>query len=120
MTYGEWIPIKRTPMDDDERKEWSEKLGYELDDEDAYIYSNLPDDGQRVLVWHDWSHEIEIDTFCDEGEGCYFEENGEMAGITAWMPLPKPFVEGENNETDRCRRIYGETIEAISVWSAET
>lgn len=23
-------------------------------------------------------------------DGCYFEENGDMDGIIAWMPLPEP------------------------------
>ena len=93
--YGKWIPIKSRPMDEEERKEWNEKLGYELDDDEAYIYSNLPDDGERVLVWHNWSKEIDIDTFCDVGEGCFFTDNGDMDGITAWMPLPKPYLDNE-------------------------
>jgi len=98
--YGKWIPIKSRPMDEDERKEWSEKLGCELDDDEAVIYSNLPDDGQTVLVWQDRFKEIEIDTFWSDETGCWFSDNGCIEGITAWMPLPKPYAEGEKNETD--------------------
>ena len=44
---GKWIPIKSRPMDEDERKEWSEKLGYELEDDEAVIYDPpLPDEGK--------------------------------------------------------------------------
>ena len=91
----EWMPITSRPMTEDERKEWSEKLGYNIDDDEAVIYGNLPDNGQRVLVYHKYSREIEIDTFFDDGDGCYFEENGDMDGITHWMPLPEKPKEKE-------------------------
>ena len=86
----EWIPITSRPMTEDERKEWSEKLDYNIDDDEAVIYGNLPDDGQRVLVYNKYSGEVVIDTFCDDYDGCYFEDNGDMDGITHWMPLPEP------------------------------
>jgi len=86
-----WHPIKKRPMDDEERKEWSERLGYDVEYEDAYIYSNLPDNGEEVLVCYSWGN-IRIDTFYDDCEGAYFEENGDMDGIVAWMPLPKPYA----------------------------
>lgn len=42
----EWIPITTRPMTEDERKEWSEKLDFNInDDDEAIIYGNLPDDG---------------------------------------------------------------------------
>ena len=86
-----WIPIKTRPMDDDERKEWSAKLGYDIEDEEAVIYvSQLPDDGQDVLVCKKWGG-VSIDTFgYDPDYGVFFEENGDMDGIIAWMPLPAP------------------------------
>jgi hypothetical protein len=96
-----WIPITSRPMDDEERIEWSEKLGYDIanDDGEALIYtSQLPDDGQEVLVCG--YGRVWIDTFkSDPDYGCYFEENGEMDGIVAWMPLPKPY--GERREDER-------------------
>lgn len=59
----EWILFKTRPMDEDERKEWSEKLGYNLEHEDAVIYTGqLPDDGQEVIVCSKYGH-IWIDTF---------------------------------------------------------
>lgn len=87
----EWIPVKSRPMDDEERKEWSEKLGYDLADDEAVIYSNLPDDGQECIVCTKWGN-VFIDTFQNDPDyGCYFEDHGDMDGITAWMPLPKPW-----------------------------
>ena len=79
-------------MDEDERREWSERLGYDIDYEDAVLYvSQLPDDGQTVLTCNIYGS-ICIDTFrSDPDDGCYFEENGDMDGIVAWMPLPPPY-----------------------------
>lgn len=94
-----WIPITARPMDTEERLEWSEKLGYDIanDDDEALIYtSQLPDDGQEVLVCG-INGRVWVDTFNNDPDyGCYFEENGDMDGIVAWMPLPKPY--GERRE----------------------
>ena len=87
-----WQMIQTRPMDEDERKEWSEKLGYDIEYEEAVIYTGpLPDDGQEVLVYkHPWGG-ISIDKFEEDPDyGCSFEENGDMDGIVAWMPLPEP------------------------------
>lgn len=91
-----WIPVKSRPMDEEERKEWSEKIGYDIEYEDAVIYtSQLPDDGQEVLTCSRYGT-IAIDKFFSDPDlGCYFEENGDMDGIIAWMPLPKPPKDGE-------------------------
>lgn len=96
-----WIPITSRPMDDEERIEWSEKLGYDIanDDGEALIYtSQLPDDGQEVLVCGRYGR-VWIDTFMSDPDyGCYFEDNGDMDGIVAWMPLPKPYREKEREK----------------------
>ena len=93
-----WIPVKSRPMDEEERKEWSEKVGYELEGDDAVIYtSQLPDDGQECIVCTKWGN-VFIDTFQNDPDyGCCFEEHGDMDGITAWMPLPKAW-KGEKDE----------------------
>lgn len=89
---GEWIPVTSRPMDEEERAEWSAKIGYDIEYEDAIIYtSKLPDDGQEVLVCNEWGH-VWIDTFSNDPDyGVGFEENGDMDGIVAWMPKPKPY-----------------------------
>lgn len=84
-----WRPIKARPMDEKERQEWSEKLGYDIEYEEAIIYANLPDDGEEVLICYKWGN-VCIDTFRQE-DGCYFEDNGDMDGVIAWMPLPEPY-----------------------------
>lgn len=91
MALKQWIPITTRPMDAEERKEWSEKLGYDIEYEDAVIYtSQLPDDGQEVLTCNRYG-DIVIDKFENDPDyGCCFEENGDMDGIVAWMPLPEP------------------------------
>ena len=87
----EWIPITTRPLTEDERKEWSEKLGYDIEHEDAIIYTGqLPEDGEAVLTYKEYCGVIEIDTFCNDDGEVYFKDNGEMDGITHWMPLPEP------------------------------
>lgn len=62
--------------------------------EDGFFYCQIPDDGEDILVtdgkvvWHDeW---IE----CDEG---YVLDSGyELYKCLAWMPLPKPYKEKDN------------------------
>lgn len=93
-----WIPLRSRPMDSEEREYWSEKLGYDIEYNEAVIYtSQLPDDGQEVLTCSRYGT-VGIDKFeNDPNYGCYFEENGDMDGIVAWMPLPKPW-KGEEDE----------------------
>ncbi len=84
-----WNMIEKRLMDEEEREYYSKLIGYDIGYEDAFIYSNLPEDGQEVLVCN--KHRcIWIDTFEDEEIGCGFEMNGDMDGIIAWMPLPEP------------------------------
>ena len=86
-----WTPITTRPMSEDERKEWSKRLGYDIEYEDAHIFiSPLPDDGEEVLKCNNLG-EIMIDTFRNDDGECYFDYSGDMDGIVAWMPLPKPY-----------------------------
>lgn len=93
---GKWNVIKKRPMDEEERQDWSERLGYDIEYDDAFIYTNLPDNGDAVLICTSWGS-VSIDTFYDD-DGCYFEDTGDMDGIVAWMPLPKPYKGGERSE----------------------
>lgn len=82
-----WTMITSRPMTAEEREEYE----YVLSDDEAIIYTcPLPDDGQEVLTASIYGT-IRLDTFEDDPDyGCGFEENGDMDGIIAWMPLPKP------------------------------
>lgn len=90
-----WHPINSRPMTDEERQYWEDHYGYALDDDEAIIYSNLPDSDEQVICC-DIYGAITIDRIVDDGEGCYFEDNGEMDGIVAWMPLPEPYKEDDD------------------------
>lgn len=86
-----WNVITKCPMDADERATWSENLGYEIPDDEAFMYGNLPEEGVEVLVCT-LSGRMFIDSLCCD-EFCYFEEYGEMDGIIAWQSLPEPYKE---------------------------
>lgn len=87
-----WIPFESRPMDDEECQYYSEHFGYDLTDDDAIFYCcQLPEDGEEVLVCDKWDH-VWIDTFDNDPDyGIGFETNGDMDGIVAWMPKPKPY-----------------------------
>ena len=91
VTKPKWIMIKSRPMDEEERRYYSEHYGYNLADDEAVIYCcQLPEHGQEVLVCDKYGH-IWLDTFDDDPDyGVGFETNGDMDGLAAWMPLPTP------------------------------
>lgn len=86
-----WIPIKTRPITEEEKEE----LGHEY----AFMYDcQLPDDGQDVLITDCYGN-VEVDTFCRDYEGVYFETNCDDGEVIAWMPKPQPYkVESEDEE----------------------
>ena len=89
-TAQKWYMITSRPMTEDERKERSEKVGYDIPQDEAVIYNcPLPDDEQVVIIYTNWG-KVYFDIFHDDRDRCYFEYNGDMDGITAWIPLPEP------------------------------
>ena len=92
---NEWIPLKTRPMDEDERKELADKLGYEPKDYEAVIYTSpFPDVGQEVLICLK-SGDIRIDSFEDDADGFYHYWFADLKDVAAWMPLPKPYERRE-------------------------
>ena len=87
--FGKWTPIRTRPMDEQERAEYSERTGYDIEYEEAVIYiSRLPENGQCVLTCDRYGN-ITVDKFENDPDyGCSFEDYGDMDGIVAWMPLP--------------------------------
>lgn len=78
--------------------EWNELIVKELtpDDEEytehrrMYIVENLPEYNEEVLVTNGIC--IWVDSFDEDADGVYLSGTGdEMTGVTAWMPLPKPY-----------------------------
>lgn len=100
---GEWIPIKYRPITNEERKEIAEHYGIENCDtiEEKTFDCPMPEDGQRILLSRSWGVDIDVADNDIDGEGfiCYgLEGNGDWDGVIAWMPLPEPYKEGEDNE----------------------
>lgn len=89
----QWHVLTRRPMDEDERKEWSERLGYDIEYDDAYIYSNLPDDEEEVIICTHNGH-VCTDIYYNDDDS-YFD-NHELDEVVAWMPLPEPWKGGAN------------------------
>ena len=87
-----WNVITKRPMDAEEREEWSEELGYSITDEEAFIYSNLPEEGDEVFITTKWGS-VTTDTI--GYDGCFYFEEHDMEDVIAWMPLPKPYKEVE-------------------------
>ena len=90
-----WRVITKRPMTFVEKKDYAESIGWEIAEEDAFIYGNLPEDGKEVLVCT-WYGHIYIDKLYSDDQGCYFEDAGDMEGVIAWMPLPEPYKEAKD------------------------
>lgn len=93
----DWIPVTFRPMTDEEKKDCAECTEYDEEDFDTILNCPLPEDGETVLIT-DRLGNVEVDTFIDDGDGCYFECNCDMEDVKAWMPLPKPYEPQERSE----------------------
>ena len=96
MTNQYWHVITKRPMTEEERKELSEMLGYDVKYEDAFIYDNLPEDGQAVFIKTTGGY-VGTDYFCEEDGILVRFEDHDMDEVTAWMPL-MPLSEPFNPE----------------------
>ena len=85
-----WIPVTYRKMTAEEKKDYSERTGYDKEDLDVMLDCPLPEDGETVLIT-DRLGNVEVDTFVNDCDGCYFECNCDMDDVKAWMPLPKPW-----------------------------
>lgn len=63
--------------------------------EDGCLVGNLPDEGERILTCTNIGY-VYIDEFLYDCDGFYLESGwGIVDDVVAWMPLPKPYREGE-------------------------
>ena len=97
---GEWIPVKDRPMTTEERIEFAKHYGIEYCDtaDEKVLDCPMPEDRQEILVSSRWGVHTDVADNDIDGEGFIsygLEGNGDWEGIDAWMPLPKPYKEGE-------------------------
>ena len=58
-----------------------------------YFDCKIPEDGQEVLVTTTFG-EVQIDTWYNDGESCYFENYCDDDDVIAWRPLPESYKKG--------------------------
>ncbi len=90
----EWIPFTYRHATDEEKKDYAERTGYDEEDIDIILNCQLPEDRETVLIT-DRLGNVEVDTFINDCDGCYFDCNCDMEDVRAWMPLPEPYKESE-------------------------
>lgn len=76
-------------VDKAESFEW---IPFEM--EDGFLYCQIPDVDEEILVTdgkHVWQ-----DTWIEYDDGYALDSNYELDEVTAWMPLPKPYKENED------------------------
>lgn len=95
----QWIPIKKRPMDEEEKRYWEEHYAYKFgEDYDGIMFDcPMPEDGQEVWVCSKcgnvWQDTCEVDI------GIGLEGNGDWDDIVAWMPFERPEPwKGEYND----------------------
>ena len=88
---SEWIPVKYHEITDEERREndYPKEWGTMFD-------CLMPDDGQDVLITTKAGYVMQ-DTAYDDGDGCFLDCYDNWLDVLAWMPLPEPYRE-ENEE----------------------
>ena len=92
----QWIPVKWKPLNDLEREEWEDQLGYKLSDEEVKFGEadfKLPDDGDDIWVCTK-SGIVDGDIFYNDN-GMITLEYADITDIVAWMPKtePEPYKE---------------------------
>lgn len=90
-TQPKWMPITERKMTDEEVIEY----GLEEFGEGLMYDCPLPEDGEDVIITTPFG--VRSTTFYRD-YGCYFEDYEDEGEVLAWMSLPEPYKEGENNE----------------------
>ena len=83
-----WIPIKAHPATEEERES--------CPDIDYWLDCEMPDDGQEILVTVKHKNWIGVEKDVCYVDSEYSLESGyDWDDIIAWMPLPEPYKEEE-------------------------
>ena len=81
-----WIPFTRRPMTEEEQKDYPNC---------TFMFDCvLPDDGDEILVSN--RRFVWMDTFCSDIDGCYLDSGDDIGEDMAWMPLPEPYKEDDD------------------------
>lgn len=93
-----WIPIE-TREPDPEESEALCKIYGEPDADDMPIFCGpMPDDGQEILISTIYGGVYFDICSVDSEEGLNIfelENGGDWEGVTAWMPMPEPYMRGD-------------------------
>lgn len=81
----EWIPFERED-------------GFiicHIDTEDGFLHRQIPNVGEKILVTD--GKRVWEDTWIEYDNGYALDSNYDLAEVTAWMPLPEPYKEKQND-----------------------
>lgn len=81
----EWIPFE---MED----------GFilcQIKEEDGFLNGQIPNVGEKILVTD--GKRVWEDTWIEYDNGYALDSNYDLAEVTAWMPLPNPYKENQND-----------------------
>lgn len=86
-----WTELTSRLMTDEEKEE----RGLQPEEIANMINSNLPQDGEEVLITVRGT--VTQTTFIEEGYGEVGFDDEYIEDVTAWMPMPEPFKRGKKN-----------------------
>ena len=93
----QWIPIRMASMTEEEKTKLFIKYGEDAVHEDMKIFvSPMPEDGQEILISTPWGVMKDNVEYDDYG-GIGLEEHGDFDNVLAWMPLPEPYKEDDDD-----------------------
>ena len=86
---GDWIPITMRPIEEEE------KIYYPVA---TFMFDcPMPEDGQNILV--STKYGVEYDT-CYLDDGYYLDSDRDWEEVYAWQPLPEPYKEADNDNSN--------------------
>lgn len=87
-----WTELTSRMMTDEEKEE----RGLRPEENVNMINSDLPQDGEEVLITVRGM--VEETTFIEEGYGEVGFDDEYIEDVTAWMPMPEPFKKGAKHD----------------------
>lgn len=97
---AEWHSALKKAVESLKEHEW---VPMETSEEGAIINS-LPEEGERVFITiygetciDSFGCDFEYDESTGEGRHLWYLEDNDIEDVKAWMPLPKPYGEGKEN-----------------------